>query len=91
MAEHSGCALSDDMLANTRTTHTNAAVLLLTWRMPYHAEHHVAPSVPFHALKKLNELVGPRVQVSAPGYLAVHREMVRQLFAAGSAPRRAAP
>jgi fatty acid desaturase len=91
MAEHSGCALSDDMLANTRTTHTNAAVLLLTWRMPYHAEHHVVPSVPFHALKKLNELVGPRVQVSAPGYLAVHREMVRQFLAAGSAARRAAP
>lgn len=92
MAEHTGCALSDDMLDNTRTTHTNAAVLLLTWRMPYHAEHHVVPSVPFHALKKLNELVGPRVQVRAPGYLAVHRELLRQFFQGWSgrtrAPRR---
>src|SRR4029077_1054106 len=32
LAEHTGCAFDDDMLANTRTTYTNAAVRLLTWR-----------------------------------------------------------
>jgi fatty acid desaturase len=79
LAEHSGCAFSDDMLANTRSTHTNAAVRLLTWRMPYHAEHHAYPSVPFHALPRLNELIGRRVQVQAPGYLALHRELLRRL------------
>lgn len=87
MAEHTHCALSDDMLANTRTTRTNAAVLLLTWQMPYHAEHHCVPSVPFHALGKLNALVGERVQVRAAGYRAVHRELLRQLSAAGSPVR----
>ena len=91
MAEHIGCALSDDMLANTRTTCTNAAVLLLTWRMPYHAEHHCVPSVPFHALRRLNALVGRRAQVKAPGYLAVHRELLRQFMSAGSPVRRAGP
>src|SRR5437660_1354599 len=82
MAEHIGCAFSDDMLSNTRTTHTNAAVLLLTWRMPYHAEHHSFPSVPFHALVKVNALIGARAQVKARGYLALHRDLVRQFRAA---------
>jgi len=82
LAEHIGCAFGDDMLSNTRTTHTNAAVLLLTWRMPYHAEHHSFPSVPFHALVKVNALIGERTQVKARGYLALQRDLVRQFRAA---------
>jgi fatty acid desaturase len=89
MAEHIGCPLSDDMLANTRTTRTNTAIRLLTWRMPYHAEHHCVPSVPFHALGKLNLLVGGRVQVTAPGYLALHRQLLTDFIAARSLARRA--
>ena len=91
MAEHIDCDLSDDMLANTRTTHTNAAVLLLTWRMPYHAEHHCVPSVPFHALGKLNALVGARVRVRAAGYLALHGDLLRRFIAAGARARHAGP
>ncbi len=89
LSEHIGCALTDDMFANTRTTYTNAAVLLLTWRMPYHAEHHCFPSVPFHALAKLNVLVGKRTQVTAPGYFTLHRSLLRQLYTARSADSRA--
>src|SRR5262249_56739220 len=51
LAEHTGCAFDADMLANTRTTHTNPAVLLLTLRMPYHPQHHSFPSLPFHPLR----------------------------------------
>jgi fatty acid desaturase len=79
LAEHAGCPLVDDMLANTRTTCTNRAVLLLTWRMPYHAEHHYVPSVPFFALPRLHALIGARLEVTAPGYYALHRSLVRQL------------
>jgi len=79
LSEHAGCAFVDDMLANTRTTYTNAAVLLLAWRMPYHAEHHCFPSVPFHALVRLNALIGERTQVTARGYFALHRQLLRQL------------
>ena len=82
LAEHSGCAFDDDMLANTRTTYTNAAVLLLTWRMPYHAEHHSFPSVPFHRLSRVNALLPSQGRVTAPGYLALHRTLWRQLRAA---------
>ncbi|MBV8852567.1 MAG: fatty acid desaturase [Sinobacteraceae bacterium] len=77
LAEHSGCALSADMLENTRTTRTNAAVRALSWRMPYHAEHHCFPSVPFHSLPALHALIGPRVRVTSSGYLALHVALLR--------------
>ena len=82
MAEHTGCALGDNVFDNTRTTYTNAAVLLLSWRMPYHAEHHCFPSVPFHALERLNALIKQRTQVTAPGYFALHRRLLRDFRSA---------
>jgi fatty acid desaturase len=78
MAEHTGCALSDDMLANTRTTTSNAALRLLSWQMPYHVEHHCFPSVPFYSLAGVNAVIRDRIVVAAPGYLAVHRTLLRQ-------------
>lgn len=82
MAEHTGCPLVADMLANTRTTRSNALLRLIAWRMPYHAEHHCCPSVPFHALGALHALIGERVRVRATGYLAVHRGLLRAWRAA---------
>jgi fatty acid desaturase len=79
LAEHTGCALNDDMLENTRTTYTNRAVRLLTWRMSYHAEHHSFPSVPFHALAQVNALMPATTRVTARGYLAFHAALLRQL------------
>jgi fatty acid desaturase len=76
LAEHAGCPLTRDMLANTRTTLTNGCVRFLFWNMPYHAEHHVLPGVPFHALPALHERLRPRLRVVAPGYVAVQREIL---------------
>jgi fatty acid desaturase len=78
-AEHTGCPLVPDMLANSRTTLTNAIVRFFTWNMPYHAEHHAFPSVPFHALPALHRDLRPDLQVVAPGYVAVNREILRAL------------
>ena len=78
MAEHAGCASSDDMFANTRTTTSNGAVRLLSWQMPYHVEHHCFPSVPFFSLAGLHALIRDRIEVAAPGYLAVHRQLLRR-------------
>jgi fatty acid desaturase len=90
MAEHGGCALSDDMYANTRTTYTNGAVRLLAWQMPYHVEHHAFPAVPFHALGQVNALIRERIEVGDRGYLAVHAGLIRQLFRSrGVQPREA--
>lgn len=79
MAEHTGCADGPDMIANTRTTLTNPIVRRIAWNMPYHTEHHVYPSVPFHALPALHEEMKSHLQVVEPGYLAVHRGLLRRL------------
>ncbi len=68
LAEHTGCPQVTDVLANTRTTRTNAAVRLLTWNMSFHAEHHARPQVPFHQLRQLHAALGPRVQIVGRGY-----------------------
>jgi fatty acid desaturase len=79
LAEHTLCPLVPDMLANSRTTRSNAAVRFLAWNMPYHAEHHAFPSVPFHALPALHRDLRSDLKVTAPGYVAVNREIFRRL------------
>jgi fatty acid desaturase len=76
MAEHGLCPLIPDMLENTRTTYTNALVRALAWNMPYHAEHHTYPAVPFHRLAEVNRAIAPRLKVTAPGYIAVQRQIL---------------
>jgi len=78
LAEHTGCDFSEDTFANTRTTHTHWALRLLTWQMAYHREHHAFPSVPFHALAEVHALTRDRLAATAPGYLAVHRELIQK-------------
>ncbi|MEZ5870866.1 MAG: fatty acid desaturase [Nitratireductor sp.] len=68
LAEHGRCAFVANMFENTRTTHTNILVRWLAWNMPYHAEHHVWPMVPFHKLPLLHELAKDHLQVTENGY-----------------------
>ncbi len=77
LAEHTGCAETDDGLTNTRTTLASAPVRWLMWNMPYHAEHHLYPSVPFHALPALHRDIREHLRVVAPGYPAAHRDIRR--------------
>ena len=77
MAEHTGCPLVPDMLANSRTTLSNAAVRFIAWNMPYHAEHHAYPSVPFHHLPGLHRLLRGISGTIARGHLEVQRSIVR--------------
>jgi fatty acid desaturase len=83
LAEHTGCAYGDDGLANTRTTLTLAPVRWLMWNMPFHAEHHLYPSLPFHALPAAHRWIGPRLQHLDRGYLAVHRDLLGRLASLG--------
>jgi fatty acid desaturase len=76
MAEHADCPTSADMLENTRTTYTNAVVCALAWNMPYHAEHHAYPAVPFHRLAEVNRVIGPGLKSTAPGYIAVQKRII---------------
>jgi fatty acid desaturase len=68
LAEHTGCSHDRDGLTNTRTTMTNGVVRLLMWNMPFHAEHHMYPSVPFHRLPDAHAAVKARLGFVQRGY-----------------------
>lgn len=75
LAEHWGCPLSPAtapiaMLQRSRTTYTNRLMRFLAWNMPFHAEHHAYPALPFHALPRANALVRAELGTTSPGYIA---------------------
>ncbi|MEM8761148.1 MAG: fatty acid desaturase [Pseudomonadota bacterium] len=74
LAEHGRCRHVANMFENTRTTFTSRAIRWLAWNMPYHAEHHALPTVPFHRLPALHALTRTHLQVTAAGYGAFHAE-----------------
>lgn len=80
LAEHWGCPfVPAPMLQRSRTTYTNAFVRFLAWNMPYHAEHHANPAVPFHALKRANALLAAEIGTTSPGYIAASRWIYERL------------
>jgi len=73
-AEHTGCDRTRSAFQNTRTIYTGAIVKWFAWNMPYHVEHHAYPSIPFHALPKLNGIVDEEIVYRGRGYIATTRE-----------------
>ncbi|MGB6354107.1 MAG: fatty acid desaturase [Steroidobacteraceae bacterium] len=55
--EHLGLSHEDNVLANTRSTRTNALMRWLGWQMQYHTAHHAFPGVPFHRLRELHDAI----------------------------------
>ncbi len=53
--EHLGLPHEANVLANTRSTRTNALMRWLAWQMQYHTAHHAFPGVPFHRLRELDQ------------------------------------
>jgi fatty acid desaturase len=49
------------------------------WDMPYHAEHHLFPSIPFHRLAEAHRLIRSRLRFLQPGYVRWNVEFVRSL------------
>jgi fatty acid desaturase len=79
LAEHTGCTQDRNGLTNTRTTLTSAPVRLLMWDMPYHAEHHLFPSIPFHRLAEAHRVIGTKLSFVQPGYARWNFGFVRSL------------
>ena len=79
LAEHARCPQIADMLANSRTTFTNGLVRFLAWNMPYHAEHHAFPAVPFHKLADFHALTRPHLKVTERGYGRFHLKLLSSL------------
>jgi len=80
LAEHGGCAYERDMLANSRTTLTTAAIRWLTWNMSYHAEHHALPSVPFFRLPAFHQITRPHLGVVEDGCFRFHAEYLGRMI-----------
>jgi fatty acid desaturase len=79
LAEHTNCPQSGNMFENTRTTLTTRLVRLIAWNMPYHAEHHALPTVPFHKLPELHEAVRAHLLTTANGYARFNGELIKGL------------
>ena len=86
VAEHVCCAENTNLLANTRTTQSNVLVNWIAWQMPYHAEHHLYPNVPFHALPELHRSTEPHVVVERGGYVMGQLRIIRWLMRDRSDP-----
>lgn len=78
-SEHTGCPTTGSIFDRTRSIQSNRLVRYLMWNMPYHAEHHAYPSVPFHALPALRRLVAPELRHTSRGYVALHAGVARGL------------
>lgn len=76
IAEHGGCTNDNNPLTNTRTTLTLWPVRFLMWNMPYHAEHHMYPSIPFHALPSAHQSLKEHLGQIDAGYVRVNRDVV---------------
>jgi fatty acid desaturase len=76
LAEHGRCLEVEDMFLNTRTTLTTRVVRFLAWNMPYHAEHHAMPSVPFHKLPVLHDMTAAHLGQVSDGYSGFSKSYV---------------
>ena len=79
LTEHTGCTEDDDALTNTRTTISVWPVRFLMWNLPYHAEHHLYPSIPFHQLPAAHRWLQPHLRVVARGYASTVRTLWSRL------------
>lgn len=79
MTEHVGRPMISDMRRNTRSNKVSLPFQFLAWNMNFHAEHHYASSVPFHALPALNKKLAKYIYTEPRGYIGAHIDIVSQL------------
>jgi len=85
MTEHVARPEVAQMMVNTRSNQVNPVMQFLCWNMNFHAEHHYASSVPFHALPRLHEKLQGYLHVEHSGYIGAHREILKKLGSRNSA------
>jgi Na+-transporting NADH:ubiquinone oxidoreductase subunit F len=78
--QHAG--LREDVLdhrLNTRTVYMNPVFRYLYLNMNYHVEHHLFPTVPYHALPALHDEVKDQLVEPTRSTIAAYREIVPAL------------
>ncbi len=76
IVEHTGCTHDANGLTNTRTTRASLPIRFLMWNMPFHAEHHLYPSIPFFQLPHAHTHLEHAFRHVAPSYPAANVEVV---------------
>lgn len=79
--QHAG--LADNVLdhrLNSRTVLMNPISRFVYWNMNYHVEHHMFPSVPYHALPRLHALIKDDLPEANPSILHAWREVIPVLW-----------
>lgn len=74
LVEHNGLPMVDNIVANTRTIHTNRFMHWLAWNMQYHCDHHLFAAVPFYNLPALHEELKDKIVNIAPSYRAALKD-----------------
>ena len=79
LAEHTGCSNDNNSFTNTRTTLTWFPIKFMMWNMPFHAEHHLYPSIPFHALPQAHQQLKNHFTKIDRGYVKVNLDILVNL------------
>ena len=69
-----------DLRRSTRSFTTNAFSRFLYMNMNYHVEHHMYPTVPFHALPALGEAVKHQLPEPDPGFFLTNYRVLRAII-----------
>jgi fatty acid desaturase len=70
--EHRGLPTEGSVLERTRSFDPGPLGRFLMWNMPYHAEHHAYPAVPFHTLPRLHDALRPQLRHRVGGVFMLH-------------------
>ena len=70
--EHRGLPSGGSVETHTRSLKTLAPLRWVLWNMPYHAEHHAWPAVPWHALPALHHDVRSHLPHRHRGILSLY-------------------
>lgn len=70
-----------DHRLSTRSMTNSWLSRVLYWNMNYHIEHHLFPTIPFHALPALNEVIKDQLPEPSPSLLGAHIEIVQTILA----------
>lgn len=79
LSEHTGCTHDDNPFTNTRSTKTLFPLQFLMWNMPFHAEHHLYPSIPFHQLPAAHQQLREQFAFKDQGYVEVNYNFAKEL------------
>lgn len=82
-AEHNGLSHKGNILNRTRSIKTPAFVRWLMWNMPYHAEHHAYPAIPFHALPQLHDAMEKELIHKKESHPSFHLKVLKKTTVGG--------